>query len=103
MTDQNATSVAPATFPDLGPGAEPSRPRSLDRLADVELDITVELGRAHMRMRDLLSLGEGSVVELDRSADTPVDILANGRLIARGEVVVVGDELGVRVTDLVDA
>ena len=62
--------------------------------------MTVQLGQVRLRVRDLLSLAEGSVIELDRAVGAPVDVLANGSLIARGDVVVVGDELGVRVTEL---
>ena len=108
MTDEqpNATNgageqVAPAAFPDLGPGAEPGTPGGLDLLADVNLRVTVELGRVDVPMRDLLALREGSVLELDQMAGEPVGVLVNGTLVARGEVVVVGDELGVRVTDIV--
>ena len=92
--------VAPVAFPDLGPGAEPARPADLDLLADVDLTVTVELGRVRLKLRDLLRLVEGSVVELDRLATAPVDVLVNGSVLARGEVVVVDDELGVRITEL---
>ena len=95
--------VARATFPDLGPGVDPAGAAApLDRLAGVELTVAVELGRAQLRMRELLRLGEGSVLDLDRGPDAPVDVLVNGSLIARGEVVVVGDELGVRITEFLD-
>lgn len=99
-TDAGAD-VAPAALPDLGPGSSPGPQAGLDLLADVNLEVTVELGRVDMRMRDLLALREGSVVELEQMAGDPVDVLVNGTLVARGEVVVVGDELGVRVTDIV--
>ena len=66
------------------------------------LNVTVELGRTKLKVRDLLGLGPGSVVELDRVAGTPVDILVNGTLVARGDVVVVDDELGVRVSEVID-
>ena len=92
--------IAPAAFPDLGPGAPPAAPADLDLLADVDLSVTVELGRVRLKVRDLLRLTEGSVVELNRAAGAPVDVLVNGSLVARGEVVVVEDELGVRVTEL---
>ena len=95
------TQVAPASLPDLGNGVEGGPLQDLDLLADVSMDVTVELGRVRMRVRDLLRLTEGSVVELDRSVTAPVDVLVNGSLVARGDVVVVGDELGVRVTELV--
>jgi len=94
--------VAPAAFPELGLGSVVAAPvGDLDLLRDVELSMTVELGRVTLRVRDLLRLGEGSVVELGRPAGAPVDVLVNGSLVARGEVVVVDDELGVRVTELV--
>ena len=73
----------------------------LEFLGDVPLDITIELGRASLTIGELISLREGAVVELDKIAGEPVDILANGRLIARGEVVVVNDYFSVRVTDIV--
>lgn len=92
--------VSPVAYPDLGPGVTAARGGDLDLLADVELQVAVELGRVRLRVRDLLQLAEGSVVELDRSAGAPVDVLVNGSLVARGEVVVVDDELGVRVTEL---
>jgi flagellar motor switch protein FliN/FliY len=74
----------------------------LAKLADVSLNVTVELGRTRLKVKDLLALGTGSVLELDRVAGAPVDILVNGTLIARGDVVVVDDELGVRVSEVID-
>lgn len=90
-----------AELPDLTNGAGPGRPGDLHLLADVELTVTVELGRVRLPLRDLLRLQEGTVVELDRLAGAPVDVLANGTPIARGDVVVVGDELGVRISELI--
>jgi flagellar motor switch protein FliN/FliY len=75
--------------------------RPIEFLSDVELAVTAELGRTRMTVRELLRLGPGSVVELDRAAGSHVDLLVNGRLIARGEVVVVDDEFGVRVSEVV--
>ncbi len=75
--------------------------RNLELLFDVPLTITVELGRTEKTVREVLSLVPGSVVELDRLAGEAVDVLANGRLIARGEVVVVEDSFGVRITEIV--
>ncbi|MDI6637793.1 MAG: flagellar motor switch protein FliN [Bacillota bacterium] len=74
---------------------------NIDLLLDVPLPITVELGRTSMTIRDILDLGPGSVVELDRVAGEPVDILVNGKLVARGEVVVIDENFGVRVVDIV--
>lgn len=101
MTTQAPTdTVAPVSYPDLGPGSLAPAPGDLDLLADVQLEVAVEIGRVRLRVRDLLRLGEGSVLELDRTAGAPVDVLVNGSLVARGEVVVVDDDLGVRVTEL---
>ena len=78
-------------------GAEP------DRVAEeVGGQVTVELGRTTMTVRDLLALSPGEVLELDRAAGSPADLLVNGRLIARGEVVVVDEDFGLRVTEIVD-
>ncbi len=81
--------------------AEQRSTRRLDLLLDVPLDLTVELGRARMSIQDLLALGPGSVIELDKVSGEPLDILVNNRLIARGEAVVVNDKFGVRITDIV--
>ncbi|MCL4370434.1 MAG: flagellar motor switch protein FliN [Chloroflexi bacterium] len=87
-----------ASFDDLG-GQKQSN--AIDLLLDVPLRISVVLGKTSMTIRDVLGLGQGSVVELDKMAGEPVDIVANEKLIARGEVVVVDENFGVRVTDIV--
>jgi flagellar motor switch protein FliN/FliY len=76
-------------------------PRRLDMLLDLPLDVTVELGRTRMSIQELLTLGPGSVIELDKVAGEPLDILINDRLVARGEAVVVNDKFGIRITDIV--
>jgi flagellar motor switch protein FliN/FliY len=76
-----------------------ARPMTL--LHDVEMGVTAELGRTRMTVRDLLSLTPGAVVELDRAAGSPVDVLVNGTLIARGEVVVIDEEYGIRISEIV--
>lgn len=73
----------------------------LDLLSNVEMDVTAELGRTRMTVRELLSLTPGVVVELDRMAGSPIDLFVNGTLIARGEVVVIDEEFGVRITEIV--
>ena len=110
---QETPAVEPAGFPDLGPdlgtapipvGAVPrASARALDirLLSDIPLEVTVELGRAVLTVSDLLALRPGSVVELTASAST-VDVVVNGRLVARGDVVVVEDSFGVRVTEIVE-
>ena len=96
---------APAALPQLGVPAPRSGTgagalRGLDLLRDVEMELTVELGRTRMAVRDLLSLAPGAVVELDRAAGSPADLLVNGTLIARGEVVVVDEDFGIRITEI---
>jgi len=88
-------------FEDLGDG---SRHRSLndyDMILDIPVQITVELGRTKITIRNLLQLAHGSVVELDGLAGEPMDVLVNGTLIAQGEVVVVNDRFGIRLTDII--
>ncbi len=82
------------------PKNDPSS-RRLDMLLDVPLEVNVELGRTRMTIQDLLQLGPGSVIELDKVAGEALDILVNGRLVARGEAVVVNDKFGIRITDIV--
>jgi flagellar motor switch protein FliN len=75
--------------------------RNLDLVLDVTLNLTVELGRSELSIKEILELTRGSVVELDRIAGEPVDLLANGKLIAKGEVVVIEDSFGLRITSIV--
>jgi flagellar motor switch protein FliN/FliY len=74
---------------------------TLDLIRDVELDLKIELGRTHMYLEDVLKLSKGAVVPLDKLAGDPVDIYVNGRLIARGEVLILNDNFCVRVAELV--
>jgi len=89
---------------DTGPrrSATSAAPR-LSRISDVEMTLTVEIGRTRMSVRDVLDLEPGGVIELDRSAGAPADLLLNGRLIAHGEVVVVDQDYAIRVTRILDA
>jgi flagellar motor switch protein FliN/FliY len=84
-----------------GASAGPATPRGLDMLHDVEMEVSAELGRTRMSVRELLSLSPGAIVELDRAAGSPADLLVNGRLIAKGEVVVVDENFGIRITEIV--
>lgn len=93
--------VAPASAPAAAPRAVPTG-RGLDLLGGVQMSVVAELGRTRMTVADLLSLTPGSVVELDRAAGSPIDLLVNGTLIARGEVVVVDEEFGLRISEIVD-
>ncbi|WP_328462741.1 flagellar motor switch protein FliN [Actinoplanes sp. NBC_00393] len=92
-----AASLAPQTTRMPGGGAR----GGLDMLHDVEMEVSAELGRTRMSVRELLSLTPGAIVELDRAAGSPADLLVNGRLIARGEVVVVDENFGIRITEIV--
>ncbi|MBW1708853.1 MAG: flagellar motor switch protein FliN [Deltaproteobacteria bacterium] len=75
--------------------------RQLDFILDIPLEVTVELGRTKMLINDLLQLGQGSVIELDKLAGEPLEILINNKLVARGEVVVINEKFGVRLTDII--
>ncbi len=77
-----------------------SDPGSLELLLDIPLEISVELGRVKMLVKDVIDLGTGSIIEIDKAAGEPVDVLVNGRLVARGEVVVIEDNFGVRITEI---
>lgn len=92
-----------ARFGELADSAPLNGSETLDLLMDVGLSVTVELGRTEMPVRDVLGLVPGSVIELRRSASDPVDIFVNNKVVARGEVVVVDDRFGVRITELVGA
>ncbi|GMV38122.1 MAG: hypothetical protein AMXMBFR61_26300 [Fimbriimonadales bacterium] len=87
-----SSALAPQPAPQLDP--------SIEILLDVPLDVTVELGRVRMLAKEVMELATGSIVELDRAAGEPVDVLVNGRAVARGEVVVIEDNFGVRVTEI---
>jgi flagellar motor switch protein FliN/FliY len=79
----------------------PKEKRKLDTILDIPVTISMEVGRSHISIRNLLQLNQGSVVELDRVAGEPLDVLVNGTLIAHGEVVVVNDKFGIRLTDVI--
>jgi flagellar motor switch protein FliN/FliY len=93
--------VKPFEFQNLTGATPANEPASLDLLRDVQLDLKIELGRTHMHLEDVLRLKHGAVVTLDKLAGDPVDIYANGRLIARGEVLVLNDNFCVRVAELI--
>ena len=91
-----------ATFNELDETRHAAGPsKDLDFILDIPLEVTVEMGRTRMLINDLLQIGQGSVIELNRLAGEPLDILINSKLIARGEVVVVSEKFGIRITDIV--
>lgn len=105
-TEQASGDETPAfgemSMPDLDGRTGSRGSPSLDMLGDVELHVTVELGRTEMLVEDVLRLSEGSVVELDKLAGDPVDVFVNGRLVARGEVLVLNENFCIRVSEIVD-
>ena len=100
-----SATAAPAPFSlgDLSPEVDASERQPIDLLGEVEMDLRIELGRTQMRLEEVLQLRGGSVVALDKLAGDPVDVFVNGRLIARGEVLVMNDNFCIRVTELVGA
>jgi flagellar motor switch protein FliN/FliY len=96
------TAVHPIQFMPLTPESQANdRAHGIELLMDVALEVSVELGRSHMSIGEILALRTGSVIELDKLAGEPVDVSVNGTLIARGEVVVVDEKFGVRITEVV--
>ncbi|MEA1981175.1 MAG: flagellar motor switch protein FliN [candidate division Zixibacteria bacterium] len=95
--------VSNAQFQHLAEPASKSERKNIDMLMDVNLPVAIELGRTKMRISDILALGPGSVVELNKLAGEPVDVLVNSKAVARGEVVVIDENFGVRVTQLLTA
>ncbi|AUH50364.1 flagellar motor switch protein FliN [Chromobacterium sp. ATCC 53434] len=92
---------AQGLFQEIGAGVITGGPPNLDMILDIPVQLTVELGRTKIAIRNLLQLAQGSVVELDGMAGEPMDVLVNGCLIAQGEVVVVNDKFGIRLTDII--
>jgi flagellar motor switch protein FliN len=84
------------------PNSETQSPPNLEVLLDIPMKVSVELGATQLPMREVLHLGTGSVVQLDRVADAPVDLYVNQRLVARGEVVVIEGSFGIKVTEIIN-
>lgn len=100
-TDSGQAPFDPEPAPMATPGKKTGGHPNLDLLLDIPLEITAELGRAKMIINDLLQLGQGSVIELNKLAGEPLEIMVNQKLIARGEVVVVNEKFGIRLTDVI--
>lgn len=98
-----AAAVQPVAFGQLPAGQKADTARNLDLLLDVEIPVAVEVGRARMSLDEILRLVPGSVIALDKKSEEPVDLRVNGKLVARGEVVLVDDSYGLRITQVVDA
>lgn len=99
----NDPPVKPAEFPDLGAaGSAPAAKPNIELVKDIQVTLTVELGRTDMLIQDILELTPGKVIELDRLAGEPLDIVVNGKLLAKGEVVVVDENFGIRLTQIIE-
>jgi len=96
-----AEQVAPASFANFSPTPGNMPSGDINMILDIPVQLTVELGRTRIPIKNILQLAQGSVVELDALAGEPMDVLVNGYLIAQGEVVVVNDKFGIRLTDIV--
>ena len=105
MPDTKSVAISRAQFGELGPPAAGvgAQEMNLNLILDVAVTLALEVGRARMSVRDLLQLAPGAVVELDRLAGEPLDVLVNGVRVARGEVVVVNEKFGIRLTEVVSA
>lgn len=93
--------IQPVQFEEFDKDNINSNKENIDLIMDVPLEITVELGRTKRLIKDILEFGPGTVVELDRLAGEPVDVIVNGKFIAKAEVVVIDESFGVRITDIV--
>jgi flagellar motor switch protein FliN len=98
---QPAEQVAPASFTNFAATTASSAGNDINMILDIPVQLTVELGRTRIPIKHILQLAQGSVVELEAMAGEPMDVLVNGYLIAQGEVVVVNDKFGIRLTDIV--
>ena len=101
VIDAPAEQVAPASFATFTPTANNAAGNDINMILDIPVQLTVELGRTRIPIKHILQLAQGSVIELDALAGEPMDVLVNGYLIAQGEVVVVNDKFGIRLTDIV--
>ncbi|AFI85713.1 flagellar motor switch protein FliN [Methylophaga nitratireducenticrescens] len=101
--ESSAAQPSPAPLNKLDDEGKPRTDVDLDMVLDIPVTISMEIGRTRISIRNLLQLSQGSVVELDRLAGEPMDVLVNDTLIAHGEVVVVNDKFGIRLTDVISA
>ncbi len=100
VADSDSSPMGEGDALSASPDADDEEPVNVDLIMDLPLDVVVELGRTKMLINDLLQIGQGSVIELNKQVGEPLDILVNGKLVARGEVVVVKEKFAVRITDV---
>jgi flagellar motor switch protein FliN/FliY len=101
IENESAVNVQEAQFPQFSQAQTQPLPNNMELIKDVPLEVTVRLGKTVMKIRDILDLGDGSIIELDKLAGEPVDLLVNGKLVAKGEVVVIDENFGFRVKDII--
>ena len=105
-SDQQTTgspTPQPTSFPPVQQAETGGAPKNIDFILDIPMSVTVYVGSTKMAIRDLLQLAQGSVIELDKLAGEPMEVMVNNKLVARGEVVVVNEKFGIRLTDVVSA
>ncbi|PRY96914.1 flagellar motor switch protein FliN/FliY [Jezberella montanilacus] len=105
MREQSEAAVPAAArtdvFDEFAPAAKQTGQNDIEFILDIPIQLTVELGRTKMTIKNLLQLGQGSIVELNGMAGEPMDVMVNGYIVAQGEVVVVNDKFGIRLTDII--
>ena len=101
ITEEEKVDMHTAQFPEFNEQNTQPLPNNMELIKDVPLEVTVRLGKTVMKIRDILELGDGSIIELDKLAGEPVDLLVNGKLVAKGEVVVIDENFGFRVKDII--
>ena len=95
--------ATPASFPPVTNTAVAEQPKNIDFILDIPMKVSIYVGSTKMAIRDLLQLAQGSVIELDKLAGEPMEVMVNNKLVAKGEVVVVNEKFGIRLTDVVSA
>jgi flagellar motor switch protein FliN len=100
-SESSAPSLQAASFPPVDNGGAVPAQKNLDFILDIPMQVTVQVGSTKMAIRELLQLGQGSVVELEKLAGEAMEVLVNNKLVARGEVVVVNEKYGIRLTDVI--
>jgi flagellar motor switch protein FliN/FliY len=103
ITAQETVMATPASFPPVTNTATAEQPKNIDFILDIPMKVSIYVGSTKMAIRDLLQLAQGSVIELDKLAGEPMEVMVNNKLVAKGEVVVVNEKFGIRLTDVVSA
>ncbi|MCS6284724.1 MAG: flagellar motor switching and energizing component [Nitrospirota bacterium] len=99
--NQEPAAATPASFPPVTNTAVAEQPKNIDFILDIPMKVSIYVGSTKMAIRDLLQLAQGSVIELDKLAGEPMEVMVNNKLVAKGEVVVVNEKFGIRLTDVV--